>query len=73
MRERALQRSGYILIFYEIRKSLNKYLLTKKTIGTTTNFNVKVSAGEGKAVIGVLDTYAENWPLYSLITNDGNC
>ena len=26
----------------------------------TRNFNVKVSAGKGKAVIGVEDTYAEN-------------
>ena len=29
---------------------------------------MKVSAGEGKAIIGVEDMYAENWPVHSLIT-----
>ena len=32
------------------------------------NFNLKVSAGEGKAFIGVVDTYTENKPVHSLIT-----
>jgi len=27
---------------------------------------VKLGAGQGKVIIGVDDTYAENWPVYSL-------
>ena len=35
----------------------------------TSNFNVKVIAGEGKAALtGVEDTYAEHWPGYSLFS-----
>ena len=33
----------------------------------TRNFNVKVSAGEGKAFIGLVDMYTENKPVHSLI------
>ena len=29
---------------------------------------MKVSAGEGKAFIGAVDTYTENKPVHSLIT-----
>ena len=31
----------------------------------TRNFNVKVSAGEGKAVIGAENMYGKNWPVCS--------
>ena len=34
----------------------------------TRNFNAKVSAGEGKAFIGVVDTYTENKPVNFLVT-----
>ena len=29
---------------------------------------MKLSAGEGEAVIGVEDTNGKNWPMYSIIT-----
>ena len=32
------------------------------------NFNVKLRAGQGKAILGVYDTCAENWPVHSLLT-----
>ena len=31
----------------------------------TRNFNVKVSTGEGKTFIGLVDTYTENKPVHS--------
>ena len=49
-----------LLIFLKAIPSVGYFL--------TTSFNVKVSAGEGKAFIGIVDTYIENKPVHSLIT-----
>ena len=42
----------------------------EQKVNTARVCNVKVSAGKGKAIIGVEATYAENWPVYSLIYKD---
>ena len=49
----------------------HKNLRSKQTViyyKLTRNFNAKVSAGEGKAFIGVVDTYTENKSVHSLVT-----
>ena len=32
------------------------------------NFHVKLGASQGKTIVGLDDSYAENWPVYSLVT-----
>ena len=49
-------------------RRLKTLIIGRRYFNVSRNFNVKVSAGEGKAVLGVENTYGKNWPLCSLIT-----